>query len=111
MYHRNADIYGENKVVDTVTNDLSFHMVYTEKLISIFNKRYCLVFGFILKQTTDPDIKILYYKEQSFIKPVKYEKILKTLFETHISDYEIQNTYLRKLIAVVNFGMLEKRRK
>ena len=32
----------------------------------------------------------------------------KKIFETHISDYEIENTYLRKLIAVVNFGMLEK---
>ena len=95
-------------VVDTVINDLSFYMVYTEKPSLFFNKRYCLVYGFILKQIINCDIKILYYKEPSFIKPVKYDKILKTLFETNISEDDIENTYLRKLIAVVNFGMLER---
>ena len=47
-------------VVDTVINDLSFYLVYTEKANLFFNKRYCLVFGFILKQMPDPEIKILY---------------------------------------------------
>jgi hypothetical protein len=94
---------------DNIINDFSFYMIYTEKPNLFLNKKYNLVYGYFLKHFLNSDIKILYYKEPSFIKPVKYDTILQELFETQISDKEFENKYLQKLIAVVNFGMLEKR--
>ena len=71
------------------------------------NKQYNIIYGQFLDFFKD-DVEILYYKEPSFIKTVNYAEILKLLFNTHISDNKTEDTYLRKLIANVNFGLLEK---
>jgi hypothetical protein len=91
-----------------VLSDFTLYTVYTNKPNLFFNKKYNLVYGFFLKHFINSDIKILYYKEPSFIKPVKYNKILQKIFNTKISKFETENKYLQKMIAVVNFGLLEK---
>ena len=71
------------------------------------NKTYNLIYGQLLEYFKN-DVDILYYKEPSFIKHVDYNNMLKALFDTHISDDKYEDMYLEKLIAVVNFGLLEK---
>ena len=71
------------------------------------NKEYNLIYGQFLDFFKE-DVEILYYKEPSFIKNVNYSEILEILFNTHISDDKAEDVYLRKLIANVNFGLLEK---
>ena len=54
------------------------------------------------------DVEILYYKDPSFIKKVKYSDIVKKLYDTQISDKEEEDKCLKKLVANVNCGLLEK---
>jgi hypothetical protein len=54
------------------------------------------------------DVEILYYKDPSFIKKVEYSEIVKTLFNTKISENNSEDQYLKKIISNVNIGLLEK---
>ena len=73
-----------------------------------FNKRFCLCYGKFLKNVLNDDITIKYYKKPSFIYNCDYKKIVKDLFETHVSDDAQEDTKLKKEIANVNIGLLEK---
>ena len=42
------------------------------------------------------------------MKKVKYNKLVKELFETILSDDAEEDKYCKKLVANVNFGLLEK---
>ena len=86
---------------------LNLYIVYARKTNLFLNKTYNLIYGQFLEYFKN-DVEILYYKEPSFIKHVDYNNMLKTLFDTHISDDKYEDIYLKKLIAVVNFGLLEK---
>ena len=86
---------------------LSLYIVFAKNNNLFLNKNYNLVYGLFLEEFED-DVEILAYKDPAFVKPVNYSNILKTLYDTHISDNEIENVYLKKLISNVNFGLLEK---
>lgn len=73
-----------------------------------FNKRFCLCYGKFLKDVLNDGIIIKYYKKPSFIYNCDYKKIVKELVETHISDDTQEDTKLKKEIANVNIGLLEK---
>jgi hypothetical protein len=54
------------------------------------------------------DCEILAYKRPSFIKKVDYKDILDELWKRRISTIPEEDTKIKKLIANVNFGLLEK---
>ena len=53
-------------------------------------------------------MQIVAYKQPSFIKKVDYKKLIDELYETKIADDSQQDTYIKKLVANVNIGLLEK---
>ena len=57
------------------------------------------------------DVEIIAYKSPSFMKKVKYDKLVKELFEAVLSNDAEEDKYCKKLVANVNFGLLEKRAK
>ena len=88
--------------------DLVLYTVEVYKANLFFNKRFCLCYGKFLKNVLNDDITIKYYKKPSFIYNCDYKKIVKELVETHISDDTKEDTKLKKEIANVNIGLLEK---
>ena len=66
-----------------------------------------MVYGQFLKEFVN-DVKILYYKDPPFIRKVKYSDIVDNLYNTKISDNEHEDKYVKKIIANVNIGLLEK---
>ena len=71
-----------------------------------FNKTYCLVYGQFLKRL-HKNYKISYYKEPSRVYNVDCKKIVNKLWATDISDRTPEDIKIKKLIANVNFGLLE----
>ena len=47
-------------------------------------------------------------KQPSFIKEVDYATLVNELYETKISDNDVHDVYIKKLVANVNIGLLEK---
>ena len=47
-------------------------------------------------------------KTPSFIKQVNYNDIVQSLYETEISNNKIEDTFVKKQIANVKIGLLEK---
>ena len=88
--------------------DLVLYTVEVYKANLFFNKRFCLCYGKFLKNVLNDGIIIKYYKKPSFIYNCDYKKIVKELVETHISDDTQEDTKLKKEIADVNIGLLEK---
>ena len=77
-----------------------------------FNKKHNLIYGKYLRKIKEKGIKpkILYYKQPSYIHKVDYQKIVDELWETKICKNEEQSKRIKKLIANINFGLLEKSR-
>jgi len=65
---------------------------------------HSLVYGKFLQK----DMQITAFKQPSFIKQVDYKKLIDELYDTKISNDSTQDTYIKKLIANVNIGLLEK---
>ena len=73
------------------------------------NKKYEIKYGCILKQVIDVvDIDILYFKTPSQVHQCNNQEIINELWEMKISENDEENKYIKKLIANVNFGLLEK---
>ena len=53
-------------------------------------------------------MNIVAVKQPSFIKTVDYAKLVDELYETKIAEDDRQYVYIKKLIANVNIGLLEK---
>jgi len=53
-------------------------------------------------------INILYYKQPSHIHKCNYKTIINELWDGDFSDDKKENVNLKKLIANVNFGLLEQ---
>ena len=92
---------------DLPIKKLSLYIVKVKNCIFFFKKIFCLVYGMFLQHFKN-DVEILYYKDPSFIKKVKYSDIVKQLYDAQISDKEEEDNFLKKLIANVNCGLLEK---
>ena len=63
-----------------------------------------LVYGKFLKER----MHIVAFKQPSFIKEVDYATLVKELYETRISDKDEHDVYIKKLVANVSIGLLEK---
>ena len=77
------------------------------------NKNYNLCYGrFVYNFINDPEcsIEMITYKEQSFVQKVAYENIVSWLYHctNKLSDSDEENNALKKIIANVQFGLLEK---
>ena len=68
---------------------------------------YTFVYGMFLKHFVK-QCKILYYKQPSRVYKVDYRKITVELWKTDISDKPAEDIRIKKSIANVNFGLLEK---
>ena len=75
-----------------------------------FNKTFNLVYGLHLKKLMKRGVnmKILYYKVPFYVHKVKYGKAIEELYKAKMSDDEEENNKIKKTIANVIFGLLEK---
>ena len=98
------------------TNDINSMSNYTLYMVKacqgnlFFNKKINLVYGKFLKQLVSNGVvvKILYYKQPSHIHKVKYKKLVDELYNAKISDKAEEDKWIKKLIANITFGLLEK---
>ena len=74
----------------------------------LLNKDYCLLYGVFLQQISLRGIDILYFKEPSQIHKCNYKELTKELWNNKISHDEDEDKQIKKLIANVNYGLLEK---
>ena len=88
-------------------HELTLFLVKPKEQALFFNKTHCLVYGKFLKHYADK-CEILHYKEPSRVYKVNYTKLIKQLWATEISDHFPEDAKIKKLIANVNFGLLEK---
>ena len=88
-------------------HELTLFLVKPKKQALFFNKTHCLVYHKFLKHYADK-CEILYYKEPSRVHKVNYTNLIKKLWATEISDHFPEDAKIKKLIANVNFGLLEK---
>ena len=58
-----------------------------------------MVYGQFLKESVN-DVKILYYKDTSFIRKVKYADIVDNLYNTKISDNEKEDKDCKKRLLM-----------
>ena len=97
--------YNNNTITDF--HDLTLYLVKPTKKSFIFNKAYTLVYGMFFKHFVK-HCKITYYKQPSRVYKVDYGKITAELWKTDISDKPAEDIRIKKLIANVDFGLLEK---
>jgi len=101
--------------------NISDYNLYTVKSKSVnlfFNKDNNLCYGYILRKLileknlrkSDLDFEIVAYKEPSELVAVQYKKHVQELFNcfNKISDNEEEDQKIKKLIANINIGLLEK---
>ncbi len=66
------------------------------------------MFGCVLLKVDSQHVEILAFKKPSSIILVYYKKILQELYSQEISSSYDENTAIRKTIANISFGLLEK---
>ena len=88
-------------------HELTLYLVKANKPTMFFNKTCNLIYGRFLAGYAN-QCEIIYYKQPSRIHKVDYRKITKELWQTDISDKYPEDVKIKKLIAIVNFGLLEK---
>ena len=87
---------------------LNLYLVEASTGNIFFNKKFNLVYGMFLKRLEEKTFKIHYHKQPSHIHEVDYENIVTELWNTKISAKPKQDAKIKKTIANVNFGLLEK---
>ena len=87
--------------------DYCLYIVKTTKTSLFFNKTYNIVYGMFLNGFVS-DVEILAFKQPSFIKNIDTKNIIDTLWNSEISPDIEEDKGIKKLIANVNFGLLEK---
>ena len=90
-------------------SDYTLYFVEAKGELKIMlNKKFNLIYGKYLKQLDTTGIKIMYYKVPSFIHRVSYKELIGGLWGKKISNDEHIDKLVKKLIANVNIGLLEK---
>ena len=89
-------------------SSLTLYKVEVLKGNMFFNKKFNIIYGKFLRKMDLSNIKIIYYKIPSFIHKVNYKSIVDELWETQLGDDEEDDKQIKKKIANINFGMLEK---
>jgi hypothetical protein len=88
--------------------DYNLYIIEVDDLTLLFNKKFNLCYGYFLNKLKSKNIKIIAYKQPSFIKDVNYKSIIDDLYKTEISQNQEEDKYIKKLISNVNSGLLEK---
>ena len=89
-------------------SSLTLYKVEVSKADMFFNKKFNIIYGKFLRKMDLTNIKIIYYKQPSYIHKVNYKSIVNELWETQLGDDEDDDKQIKKKIANINFGMLEK---
>ena len=89
-------------------SSLTLYKVEVSKADMFFNKQFNIIYGKFLRKMDLTNIKIIYYKIPSYIHKVNYKSIVDELWETQLGDDEDDDKQIKKKIANINFGMLEK---
>ena len=89
-------------------SSLTLYKVEVLKGNMFFNKKFNIIYGKFLRKMDLSNIKIIYYKQPSYIHKVNYKSIVDELWETQLGDDEDDDKQIKKKIANINFGMLEK---
>ena len=89
-------------------SSLTLYKVEVLKGNMFFNKKFNIIYGKFLRKMDLSNIKIIYYKQPSYIHKVNYKSIVDELWETKLGDDEDDDKQIKKKIANINFGMLEK---
>ena len=89
-------------------SSLTLYKVEVLKGNMFFNKKINIIYGKFLRKMDLSNIKIIYYKIPSYIHKVNYKSIVDELWETQLGDDEDDDKQIKKKIANINFGMLEK---
>ena len=107
---KNIPRFTEFDIWKPFTQDCSIHEMHnlTMYIVEIyegnicFNKKYNLRYGMFLKRLIKDGVKmkILYYKQPSYIHKVDYKQLVDDLYATDITDHKVVANYM--------FGMLEK---
>jgi hypothetical protein len=104
-------VYTDNIDITTL-HDLTLYYVEVQgELFNrtlLFNKRYCLIYGLFLKKVMCGRIRILYYKQPSRTYECNYKEIINELWKHEIRSNSDLDETIKKLIANINFGLLEK---
>ena len=104
-------IYTDNIDITTLYNLILYHIEVQEELFNrklLFNKKYCLIYGLFLKKVMYGRIIILYYKQPSKTYEYNYKEIIDKLWKHEINSNSDLDKTIKKLIANINFGLLEK---
>ena len=88
-------------------SSLTLYKVEVSKGNMFFNKKFNIIYGRFLRKMDLSNIKIIYYKQPSYIHKVNYKSIVDELWETQLGDND-DDKQIKKKIANINFGMLEK---
>ena len=89
-------------------SSLTLYKVEVSKGNMFFNKKFNIIYGKFLRKMDLSNIKIIYYKQPSYIHKVNYKSIVDELWETQLGDNDDDDKQIKKKIANINFGMLEK---
>ena len=89
-------------------SSLTLYKVEVLKGNMFFNKKFNIIYGVFLRKMDLSNIKIIYYKQPSYIHKVNYKSIVDELWETQLGDNDDDDKQIKKKIANINFGMLEK---
>ena len=89
-------------------SSLTLYKVEVSKGNMFFNKKFNIIYGKFLRKMDLSNIKIIYYKIPSYIHKVNYKSIVDELWETQLGDNDDDDKQIKKKIANINFGMLEK---
>ena len=101
--------YGDKYDVNRF-GDYTLYLVKACQGNIFFNKKFNLVYGKHLKQLISRGVvvKILYYKKPSHLHKVKYKKAIDDLYRANMSDDKEEDNKIKKTLANIAFGMLEK---
>ena len=91
-------------------SSLTLYMVEVYEGNIFFNKKINIIYGKFLRKLLEDNVKlkIIYHKQPSHIHKVDYDKVVGELWDTYISDDKDEDKQIKKKIANINFGMLEK---
>ena len=101
--------YGDKSDVHKY-GDYTLYLVKACQGNIFFNKKFNLVYGKHLKQLISRGVvvKILFYKKPSHLHKVKYKKAIDDLYRANMSDDREEDNKIKKTLANIAFGMLEK---
>ena len=89
-------------------SSLTLYKVEVSKADMFFNKKFNIIYGKFLRKMDLSNINIIYFKIPSYINKVNYKSIVDELWETQLGDDDDDDKQIKKKIANINFGMLEK---